>query len=483
MAPRGLQEFSYKVRNTFVEFSPPAENETVAARGKRRTRSDVDKRKSPLMNVQNSPLLHSVDETLQAIPIDEANFDTLEEAATPSVNESSSPSTSLAHDQSHDVWAPYMQKGNDPAYIMPATPSPFMHSAFAPSMVPPFEGQGYGFGASEMGLPPAFGMEGECYFGMFGPEAMDPYNMPMDPYNMPMGYDPSFEQYMQTVMPCPWPGPGMPVAAEEGEGGNGGGGDCFVGLGMEDVATQEHATAGGTSDMPKEEGSSRRKKGHRETTEATNGGNSETTPDAGGKNTESKAASASGAGRGGSNGGGSAAHGKVSGGAEDAGDAEPPPTDYTTVMLRNIPNKYTREMLVKQLSIEFLGEFDFMYLPIDFKNKCNVGYCFINFRSVEACSRFETQFHGVNVRTCLPGLNSRKVAEVTPARVQGCSENVSRLRNSPVMNQLQEHPEWMPLIFKADGELEPFPSPEQPLPPVKQRGRGRQRLSLPENST
>merc|ERR1712226_570601 len=154
---------------------------------------------------------------------------------------------------------------------------------------------------------------------------------------------------------------------------------------------------------------------------------------------------------------------------------DPPQTAEgdTTVMLRNIPNKYTREMLIKQLSQEFFGQFDFMYLPIDFKNKCNVGYCFINFRAPEACSKFVSQFHGVDVRKCLPGLNSKKVVEVTPARVQGLTENVRRLRNSPVMNQLADHPEWMPLIFNEYGEEEPFPNPDQPLPPVKPRGRNR----------
>ena len=42
--------------------------------------------------------------------------------------------------------------------------------------------------------------------------------------------------------------------------------------------------------------------------------------------------------------------------------------------------------------------------------------------------------------------------EVTPARVHGRDENVRRLRNSPVMNQLLEHPEWMPLLFDERGE-------------------------------
>jgi hypothetical protein len=147
------------------------------------------------------------------------------------------------------------------------------------------------------------------------------------------------------------------------------------------------------------------------------------------------------------------------------------PVNFTTVMFRNIPNKYTREMLVKQLESELKGHFDFVYLPIDFKNQCNVGYAFINFRSPEACEIFLQSFNGVEVRKCLPGLNSRKVTEVTPARVQGFEDNVQRLRNSPVMRELAHHPEWMPLIFDENGVQIPFPAPERPLEPIKPRRR------------
>lgn len=135
---------------------------------------------------------------------------------------------------------------------------------------------------------------------------------------------------------------------------------------------------------------------------------------------------------------------------------------HTTAMLRNIPNKYTREMLVQQLNNKFRGQFNFLYLPIDFKNKCNVGYAFINFRNVESYRRFIDTFDGISVCECLPGLNSRKVVEVTPARVHGLTENVSRLRDSPVMHELLQHPEWMPLLFNEDGSVKPFPATDLP---------------------
>merc|ERR1740130_2494604 len=132
------------------------------------------------------------------------------------------------------------------------------------------------------------------------------------------------------------------------------------------------------------------------------------------------------------------------------------PGGITTVMFRNIPNKYTREMLVNQLEQDMRGQFDF-----------------INFRTVEACDTFVTRFNGVEVWKCLPGLNSRKVTEVTPARVQGFEENVQRLRNSPVMRELAYHQEWMPLIFDMNGAQVPFPSPERALEPIKPRRRTR----------
>ncbi|KAL9691008.1 hypothetical protein QQ045_011425 [Rhodiola kirilowii] len=50
----------------------------------------------------------------------------------------------------------------------------------------------------------------------------------------------------------------------------------------------------------------------------------------------------------------------------------------TTLMIKNIPNKYTSKMLLVAIDEQNKGTYDFLYLPIDFKNKCNVGYAFIN---------------------------------------------------------------------------------------------------------
>jgi hypothetical protein len=402
---------------------------------------------------------------MQAVPIDEVDFELLEEADPTAGMEGYPPSS---YDAASTAGVVAQRSPDEPAYIVPTTPSPFLHSAFPPSQVVPPFGYGYEMGMTgiegmegmegmDMGLPPAFGSaedaEGEGYQDHAGQ-----YMQGMQ--FMPEMYDPRCHQFM----PFGWAGMPMDGSGGFGEGHelgvNGAEGMYGEGFVPEGANGEVPGLGGMEGDSQPSGGGRKRGKGKKKQKEADEEGFSrgvDATPAA--TKEVAKAQSKPQADK-----------------AQKVSDPQMPPDDeeYTTVMLRNIPNKYTREMLIKQLKVDFNGLFDFMYLPIDFKNKCNVGYGFINFRNQDACERFVANFHGVDVRKCLPGLNSKKVVEVTPARVQGLIENVRRLRNSPVMGQLVDHPEWMPLLFNEYGEAEPFPNPDQPLPPVKPRGRARE---------
>jgi len=63
-------------------------------------------------------------------------------------------------------------------------------------------------------------------------------------------------------------------------------------------------------------------------------------------------------------------------------------------MIRNIPNKYTVQDLSDEIDDLLKNSYDFLYLPCDLKNLCNVGYGFINFISTEHLLRFYQLFQG-----------------------------------------------------------------------------------------
>ncbi|KAF4675878.1 hypothetical protein FOL47_007119 [Perkinsus chesapeaki] len=135
----------------------------------------------------------------------------------------------------------------------------------------------------------------------------------------------------------------------------------------------------------------------------------------------------------------------------------PPPEEgdddinNTTVMLRNIPNKYDTRSLIEQVHLKgFEDTFNFFYLPIDFRNKCNVGYAFLNFRQHSRALDFKRAFS--NYR--LPAQNSHKICQVCWARVQGFDKNVEHYRNSPIAE------EYRPLIADKEGRWIPFPKPD-----------------------
>ncbi|KAI0235781.1 hypothetical protein L0F63_005411, partial [Massospora cicadina] len=98
----------------------------------------------------------------------------------------------------------------------------------------------------------------------------------------------------------------------------------------------------------------------------------------------------------------------------------------TTFMIKNIPNKYTQKLLLELLNTTHFGQFDFLYLRIDFRNRCNVGYAFINFVDVRAILDFILNYVG----KLWPHFNSEKLCDLAYARVQGKLALVEKFKNS-----------------------------------------------------
>jgi hypothetical protein len=92
------------------------------------------------------------------------------------------------------------------------------------------------------------------------------------------------------------------------------------------------------------------------------------------------------------------------------------------------------------LDEQCFGTYDFVYLRIDFKSGCNVGYAFINFADVHGMIALIDNIE----RRCWPGYRSNKAAEISYATIQGREALVQKFRNSSVM---QETPFCRPRLF------------------------------------
>ncbi|KAF7123644.1 hypothetical protein RHSIM_Rhsim12G0017500 [Rhododendron simsii] len=118
----------------------------------------------------------------------------------------------------------------------------------------------------------------------------------------------------------------------------------------------------------------------------------------------------------------------------------------TTLMIKNIPNKYTSKMLLAAIDEGHRGTYDF--------NKCNVGYAFINMIDPSLIIPFYQAFNGKKWEK----FNSEKVASLAYARIQGKAALIAHFQNSSLMN---EDKRCRPILFNTDGpnagDQVPFP--------------------------
>ncbi|XVE67038.1 hypothetical protein DITRI_Ditri08aG0128200 [Diplodiscus trichospermus] len=138
----------------------------------------------------------------------------------------------------------------------------------------------------------------------------------------------------------------------------------------------------------------------------------------------------------------------------------------TTVMIRNIPNRYTREMLKDLLDQHcmlanreagsrnacvdeepLLSAFDFLYLPIDFVTKSNKGYAFVNFTNPGAARKFFHAWHDKHWGC----FKSNKICEIYCAKLQGMEQLLKHFEMMEFPSQ-----DFQPLSFNParDGSMQ-----------------------------
>ena len=124
--------------------------------------------------------------------------------------------------------------------------------------------------------------------------------------------------------------------------------------------------------------------------------------------------------------------------------SSPGDSGFTTVMVRNIPNRYNQDSIVDLLrSMGF--KFNFFYCPIDRNSRANCGYFFVNLISHEMAISLLAKFEGFQ----LPAFRSSKVCSGCWARIQGYSANVDHYFNSPVSRLNRE---FRPRVFDVSGK-------------------------------
>lgn len=152
--------------------------------------------------------------------------------------------------------------------------------------------------------------------------------------------------------------------------------------------------------------------------------------------------------------------------------AENPPPEWgstTTVMMRNLANKYSQRLLLAEINESgFIGTFDFLYLPIDTETNANKGYAFINFSEPGFAWMFKQAYEGRRMQR----FNSDKVVSVFAATLQGFDANYAHYASSRVN---RGDPACRPLFLRA-------PSPNMITKPTarggRRNGRGHGRSSL-----
>ena len=122
----------------------------------------------------------------------------------------------------------------------------------------------------------------------------------------------------------------------------------------------------------------------------------------------------------------------------------------TTLMIRNIPNRYTQSELMTELrEAGFDNKFDFFYLPMDHETHANFGYAFINFLDEREVGPFTKRFNGLKLNR----FTSNKIIQIVPAQLQGFQANLQHYCKKAVCTD--DNVDYRPMFF-VDGKCLEF---------------------------
>jgi len=119
--------------------------------------------------------------------------------------------------------------------------------------------------------------------------------------------------------------------------------------------------------------------------------------------------------------------------AEDFKSAAGADDPVTTLMVRNIPHRYTRHALIVELGgLGFAGAFDFFYLPLDKESMFNLGYAFVNFINESLADSALKLIAGYKFKLYRKRGGNRSAA-VSVAHIQGLERNMQHYKDSAVL--------------------------------------------------
>jgi len=122
------------------------------------------------------------------------------------------------------------------------------------------------------------------------------------------------------------------------------------------------------------------------------------------------------------------------------------PPGITTIVVRNIPARFSQEKLLEVWPPD--GSFNLLYLPYSFQRRRRSGIGFINMVSHEAAVEFTARWHGQK----LADIGGAKRLDVGVADVQGFAGNLKHLKTSNIGRISNEY--FLPVAFKGTKKLD-----------------------------